>query len=139
MNILCSDIEEYGQYDQLEMEHLENAFKSLGYEVSIHKVLKDDKIFPRLPDEMEFVVAFGLNERKMPVINGIVFSIQPSIISSKAPVDYRFQKENGMFLLKNVRNLPLNATIACYGLKSVAYTIRKLILDQWELVDATRA
>lgn len=139
MNILCSDIEEYGQYDSLELQHLEAAFQSLDYETSIHKIMKGGKIFPKLSEDVEFLVAFGLNERKMPTLEGIIFSVQPSIIFSKAPVDYRFQKDNGIFLLKNVSNLPLNATIACYGLKSVAYTIRKLILDQWELVDATRA
>ena len=136
--LLCSGIDEYGRYSPDELKHLQSSFEDLGYEVKSHKIVGPDKIFPRLSDSLEIIVALGLNERKMPDLSSAVFSVLPSIVSGKAPVDYRFVKNNGIYLLQNVNNLPLNATICCYGLKSVCYTIRKMILDQWELTDATK-
>jgi len=116
MIILCSDEKEYGEYSPRDVEHLLEAFKSLDYEVSIHKIKKGGRIFPRLPEDVEFMVGFGLNERKITPVNVMFFSIQPMIIFSNSPIDYRFVKTDNMYVSQNVNNLPFNAIISCYDL-----------------------
>lgn len=139
MIILCSDKTEYGEYNPKDLQSIVDSFKSLDYEVSTHKIENTGKIFPRLPEDIEFAVGVGLNERKAPEIKAAFFSIYPMLVSnSNQYIDYRFVKDGNISILHNVNNLPLNANMACYCYKSMAYTIRKMVLDQWELTNARR-